>query len=981
MTDNIRQDDFQLSDAASLPPPDAYEDYPPPMRTRRSGSGCGCWVVGLLTLIVAGALGAVALLLPPFSLYDRLLGPQYVQLSADDNAAADDGLTIAVYGPDFGTDFAVAIESMPMNAFLSGTGVPASLAQTPPNRALQSPVYTVMTRGGAPAEIAIAVDVPAAFDPDLLDLFGWDEQTGWRFLPARYSGGQLIAQVEALPQRVALFQAAPPDQPRVLVAVDVTQMLTEPVAQTATIVAPAGLQPTLTGSLTGSLAPGFNLTSSYLVVPSIRNYSDPRATDPETIETLLSNRALRAEHAEQVAAFASAGYDGVLIDYRDLPAALRDDFTAFMREVRRHLAGTNLLLGVVVPAPQAPTDPAAAQWDTGAYDWRALGQIVDLMQVNLPSDPRAFAPGADRPVEALLRWAVGEVSRDKLLLGLSALSVREVGGVQTPIGYAQALSALGDVRIDADMTEAGTIFPGTAFEARLDGFAAEVGRDPITGQPYIDYLTEQGDPAARMWLGLPDAVRYRMDSGLPFAVGGVAFEDLLAPGIADGVLEVILSYKIGLPAATEPRELALRWTIEGTDGVIDEVITGLNEGLIATIEAPDGNYAINVAVIERDAGDERTTALRGGAAVAMFAPTRTPTPQPTPTPTPLPEPTSTPNLAAAAAAQQVAAAPPPPAAAVRPGAGSIVVGNFEYGGHVTSTGTAAAEQMRRAGMNWMKIQLPYGRGASPSIAAGPIAEAHSRGFRILLGIVGNPAELAEGGQAYLQEFASFLGGVAALGPDAIEVWNEPNLDREWPQGQISGTYYADMLRLAYQAIKGANSGVMVISGAPAPTGAEAAFPGRVMNDDRWLTELVAAGGLNYMDCVGAHYNEGIVSPSQVSGDPRDNYYTRYFNTLLNTYWNIVGGQRPICFTELGYLSPEGYPPLPPFFSWAQNVTVAQQAAWLAEAAALASQSGRVRLMIVWNVDFTHYGADPMAGYAMIRPGGGCPACDALAGAR
>ncbi|MCS7071444.1 MAG: hypothetical protein NZM00_08065, partial [Anaerolinea sp.] len=279
------------------------------------------------------------------------------------------------------------------------------------------------------------------------------------------------------------------------------------------------------------------------------------------------------------------------------------------------------------------------------------------------------------------------------------------------------------------------------------------------------------------------------------------------------------------------------------------------------------------------------------------------------------------------------------------------------------------------------VQIRYSRGNSPSIAADAIAGARAQGFRILLGVVGYPAELAAGGASYLTEFANFLGGVAGLGPDAIEVWNEPNIDREWPTGMISGSLYADMLRQAYTAIKGANSGVMVISGAPAPTGAEAAYPGQVVNDDNWIRQMVAAGGLNYMDCLGAHYNEGITPPSARSGDPRDNYYTRYFWGMLDTYWNLIGGQRPICFTELGYLTPEGYGPLPSYFAWAQNVTLAQHAAWLAEAAALASQSGRVRLMIIWNVDFTSYGSDPMGGYAIIRPDGSCPACAALAGAR
>jgi hypothetical protein len=52
---------------------------------------------------------------------------------------------------------------------------------------------------------------------------------------------------------------------------------------------------------------------------------------------------------------------------------------------------------------------------------------------------------------------------------------------------------------------------------------------------------------------------------------------------------------------------------------------------------------------------------------------------------------------------------------------------------------------------------------------------------------------------------------------------------------------------------------------------------------------------------------------------------------------------------------------------------------LAEAVRLAQSSGKARMVIIFNVDFTSYdpNGDPQAGYAMVRPGGGCPACDAL----
>jgi hypothetical protein len=94
-------------------------------------------------------------------------------------------------------------------------------------------------------------------------------------------------------------------------------------------------------------------------------------------------------------------------------------------------------------------------------------------------------------------------------------------------------------------------------------------------------------------------------------------------------------------------------------------------------------------------------------------------------------------------------------------------------------------------------------------------------------------------------------------------------------------------------------------------------------------------------------------------------------------YRVLG--RPICWTELGYLTGEGLGEVPEHYYFGRENTLGEQAQWLAEAAQIGRSSGNVRLMIVWNVDFTHWGDDPMAGYAIIRPGGGCPACDALAG--
>jgi uncharacterized protein YraI len=332
-----------------------------------------------------------------------------------------------------------------------------------------------------------------------------------------------------------------------------------------------------------------------------------------------------------------------------------------------------------------------------------------------------------------------------------------------------------------------------------------------------------------------------------------------------------------------------------------------------------------------------------------------------------------PAAPAEGAAPAAPAAPPPPAVNAAP-----PPRGFNLGGHIAGYDDRTINYMRQAGMTWIKKQIRHSPGQNPADVAGLINEAHGYGFRILLGVVGaNKDFINQGG--YFEDYAAFVGGLAALGADGIEVWNEPNIDREWPAGSIDPARYTQLLAQSYNAIKGANPGTLVVSGAPAPTGFFGGCSGAGCDDNFFLAGMAAAGAARYMDCIGVHYNEGIVPPTATSGDPRGNsgYYTRYYPGMVNTYLRAFGNARPLCFTELGYLTPEGFPPLPGSFGWAENVTVAQQAAWLDQVVSIAARSGRVRLMIIWNINFTNYDSDPMAGFAIIRPDGSCPACAAL----
>ena len=331
---------------------------------------------------------------------------------------------------------------------------------------------------------------------------------------------------------------------------------------------------------------------------------------------------------------------------------------------------------------------------------------------------------------------------------------------------------------------------------------------------------------------------------------------------------------------------------------------------------------------------------------------------------------------------------PEPTAAIVPSPDVINELPVPVGGHVLYFADEAQTAMHNAGMTWVKWQIPYTLGLEDTfldVARDRIDLSHAAGFQVLLSITGDVGQLRDLGEDYYPAYADLLGRTAALGPNAIEVWNEMNIDREWPTGRIDPQAYADMLQPAYAAIKAANPAVMVITGALAPTGAESVFGSdRVWNDDRYTLGMANAGVAESADCIGLHYNEGIIHPQQLGGDPREpDYPTRYFQSMLDRIafpFRLAGSDIPLCLTEMGYLSPEGYGPLPGGFAWAANTSIEEQAAWLRDAIVIAGDYAEqeIALIIIWNVDFDNYEDDPQAGYAIIRADGTCPACATIA---
>lgn len=813
----------------------------------------------------------------------------------------------------------VSLESIPREMLFGGEAGwewSRALEVWPDNLTAIGPLFIMERRGEG--RVIAEMSFPNDAEPlEVLDLYYWDETNGkWTFIPGELDVVRNVIVFEPTVWPMAVIAVhVEPSTPTVALASETQDI---PEVAPYTVFLPMGMTMSVDGELGGELT-GYAADDG-LTYPVV---SGEAPADPNAVLENLAGLA--------------ANHDGLALDIA--PGAWRAPFVVAVAE-RLHADS----MGLSVILRGLPTDET---------ELAALGDAADFIWLAPGDDPTLYL--AHGEVEEALDVVVARVDRHRvgLLVGTGTVDVSE----QTVVGISveEALDSFGEVIPVAGYRAGEPLLPGDQFAMRLDAGVESMGYDESIGANYLTYSDDEGQEHY-VYFASGAGLLERLRLADRYSLGGVAVEN---PGDAE-VMGGLTAFLEG-GETNAPPPLQIIWRVSHANGdAVDEVISE-NAGDLTALqymwvanETP-GNYWVDVYAGQETALSER------GRIVLEVANTAEPTPTPTPEPTPEAEETESETGDTAEAAA-------PPAAPV---AAAGAWGNFELGGQVVGGVGNAAEAMRRAGMTWVKMQVQWWPGMNPSEAAPGIAEAHANGFRSLLSICGGPFPDSIDYDAY----ADFVGGVAALGPDAIEIWNEENIDRQWPTGQISGyDYVSRLLAPAYNAIKLANPGVMVISGAPAPTGWNNGA--NAIDDRTFLQQMAAAGGASYMDCVGAHYNEGATSPYDTSGHPGDWHYTRYYPTMVDVY-SVVG--RPICWTELGYLTGEGYGEVPEHYYFGRDNTVGEQAQWLAEAAAIGRSSGNVRLMIVWNVDFTHWGDDPMAGYAIIRSGGGCPACDALAG--
>ena len=294
-------------------------------------------------------------------------------------------------------------------------------------------------------------------------------------------------------------------------------------------------------------------------------------------------------------------------------------------------------------------------------------------------------------------------------------------------------------------------------------------------------------------------------------------------------------------------------------------------------------------------------------------------------------------------------------------------------------------------MGWVKLQAswkalqPNGPEVSTQLLTfqSHINLLKSNGYNVLVTIAKAPpwarnTTVEDGPPDNLDDLATFINTLLELSGsqiDAIEVWNEPNLLREWNTSSyaFAGSGYMRLFDRAYDTIRAYSTDITIVTAGLAPTGNSAGS----VQDRQYLRQMYNAGLNQYQNvAIGTHpYGWGnspnVICCDASSGRSWDDQPQFFFLNTIATYHDIVTNYQhnaQLWLTEFGWATWNDLPLDPPEI-WMSYLTTDEQTAYTFRAFEIGSALDYVGPMFLWNYNFANHftvnNRDEMAGYSLV----------------
>lgn len=938
----------------------------------------------LINFVLIPVLLILTALLPPISLVDRALAAGFTTIALTGGSLVDpDGTQLTILPQGLSQRIRVRLTSLPRPDFLAGeTEEKDAMELMPPYLDMKSPLYLLEVRGLMPEASLLTISIPNDAEPlATLDIYQWTGEE-WQWLPHKIipEDDTIETWLSSLPRGIAVMQTRL-RLPSVAAELGEGGTLAGAKSDILARVSARGLflqNDGLTGEATigGEIGPLAHV-GDYVVIPTLENRVHGVIRDDLT-HNILVNEAVRRNHVQEIVALVVENdYAGIRIDYMGIGLSLREDFTAFITELADQLHAEEKLLAVRV---KTPMQIAEDRWDTGGYDWEALGRVVDGFQLSALPLPQAYLPGGQ--MEAVLNYALGVVDRYKVRLILSAQARDRVGDQEASLSYEEALGLLGSqVALPSE-----EVTPGQTLTMELSSLR-DWGMQYLEGTHTYLFTHQDEKGEHTIFLENAESIAHKLELARAFNLQGVLVKGLLDGGSDERVWEALSQYAAAVPPAIES-QFAILWQVADAEGeLVAEEVCSLDDPTFSWTVPEAGEYTISYAI--SDDGGQTASVVGGEALLVALAPTPTPTPAPTPIPAAPTPPPSTDGRGAAPT--------PTPAPVVRPPTGGT---GFDYGIQVhpyNSDLNQLVSAVQGLGVRWVKFQVPWywiepQQGQRNWNAYGledGVNAFHNAGIKILFSVVAAPkwsrSIHEEAGPP--DDFNLYADFVSRLSQHfkgrikAIEVMNETNLKREWNTGRpLSAAEYVDLLCRAYSSIKAVDSSIIVVSGAPTPTGWN---DGIVAIDDvQYLQQMYRAGLKGCSDTVGVHpsgYNNPPDVNWQTYTDPTATFGAKghrswFFQATISAYHTTMqnngDGNKRLWATEWGWGSIENLTPSPAAgYEFFQDNTEAEQADFIVKAFQIAKARGYMGVMFLWNLNYAPVcGAEcEQSAFGIVRP--------------
>lgn len=194
----------------------------------------------------------------------------------------------------------------------------------------------------------------------------------------------------------------------------------------------------------------------------------------------------------------ASGLAGVNIDFEGLKPSSGPGLTAFLRQLYGRLHPEGYLVTAAVAARQS-ADPSANDW-VAAYDYGALAPWVDYLVVM--AYDQHWQTGTAGPVAGLgwveqtVRYAVSQVPREKIVLGLAGY------------GY------------DWGSDGSNAVVPAAEAEGLARRYGTRLAWDDASSEPTFTYW--RGGVKHEVWVENSYAVELRLALAARYRLGGVA---------------------------------------------------------------------------------------------------------------------------------------------------------------------------------------------------------------------------------------------------------------------------------------------------------------------------------------------------------------------------------------------------------------------------------------------------------------------------